>query len=538
MRRKFFIYFLIANLYFLSGNIPLIISYLRTPNNTVFPFIHSENPYDYNVYLAVITEGQNGFWLFKDPFTSENTKPGIFYLYYIFLGRITSLFSLWPPVVYHLARILSVEMFIISLFLLCTKILGLSSGFWAALLSIAATIPPLPVFGEPQAFRAFYPWWANLEAVKRLDGLPHHIFGQAMFLFSLFFIISYSKSLNLKHYFLSLVSILIAGIVLPPVLFPAILAAPCTLAIMVFHHLIKNTKYKISFKTVYPYFLYWICALFPLFLSWWQTRQGYPWILWLTWEIAQWNKEPNFNRHLFISFGLLPLLTLPGLIDIIKKNDKLQLFIFIWAILPLLLLFLIPLLNIGKIRLIFAVPFVPWAILSVISLKLIALRFKNKNIFHLLILVFIIVNLSISISYFYPAVKRHLNSEFYSNIYVSNRVWRAIDFMNKNLPPKSIILSNEYVGNLIPAFTPLISYFGHINQTLDFAQKQKNTWLFYTNSLSDNLSLKFLNENNISYIYYSDDEKLGGESELSYGYLKEIYNNDSIRIYSYENKNK
>ena len=536
MGRKFLIYFLIANLYFLAGNIPLIISYFRTPLNTVFPLIHSDSSYDYHVYLSVINEGQNGFWLFKDHFTSDDTKPGIFYLYYIFLGKISSIFRLWPPLVYHLARIVSVEIFLVAVFLLMRLLLPNRLSFPAAVAAIISTLPPLYFFRQPDAFSTFTPWWSFLEAISRLDGLPHHIFGQAMLLISLIYFLKFFKAKEKKFLLLASVTAVISGIVLPPALFPVVIGLPLTFTAASLYQFIKYKKITVDKTVTAPFIIYWLSSLIPLALSAWQTRQGYPWILWQTWEVSRWNvQETAFNRHLLTSFSLLSIISIPAIIHIFKKNDWPKIFVVFWAATPIVMLPFVNLVSIGKIRLITAAPFVPWSVLAAVSFGLLFAGLRKKSLSYLTVAAFILLNWSVTIPLLIQKIKTSRRFPLYSNFFIPQKNWNSITYIKDNLPAGSIILSNEYVGNIIPAYTPSISYFGHINQTLDFAKKQGNVWLFYTRNISDSEALNFLEQNNISYIFYGEDEVMLGKSKIDYPFLEKIYDRDGIFIFKFEN---
>src|SRR3989344_890051 len=77
--KELIIFLIIANILFALSNIPLFILIARTPQKTVYPLNQPNQLYDFNGYLSAITQGQNGFWYFRNPYTTENAPPSIFY---------------------------------------------------------------------------------------------------------------------------------------------------------------------------------------------------------------------------------------------------------------------------------------------------------------------------------------------------------------------------------------------------------------------------------------------------------------------------
>lgn len=525
---------------FLLSNLPLVIYARRATPGTVFPYYHGTAPFDYNVYLSVITLGKNGYWLNRDAFTSENTKPGIFYFYYILVGKLAKITSLWQPLAYHFARIFSVGLFLTAVFLVCREIGGRLIGFWSSILAVTATIPPIFLFGEKEAFITYPPWWSMLEALKRLDNLPHHLFGQALLLISIIFIFKFLKSRNLSFLVFGSLAIIMTGIFFPPAMMPIAFMLP--LAVLVSKFLKFFNLKKVNFKSLFlnretaGLLILFFSSIVPIFISFWQTKQGYPWTVWIAWEIDKWNyHELNFNRALLFSFNLLPLTALPAVVFAIRKEDLKILFLSFWAYMPFLLLPFVNILGIGKLRLIDSVPFIPFSLLTVLSLFLILKNKPLKILYSVLIVFILVTSLPVGIPSFIRNITAAKTDPIYKNLFISDAVWKTIDFIRYSLPADSLILSNDVTGNILAAYAPVKVYFGHINQTMNFADKQKNTRLFFAGQFSDSQASSFLEKNNISYIYYGEEEMTLSELKIDYPFLKKIYEDDGIFIFKFEN---
>lgn len=512
MKSKFLIFFLIANLYLLASNLRVLILMFRTPLDTVFTLLHHATSSDYNLYLSIITMGQNSHWLFRDPYTTEKTLPSIYYVFYIVAGK---LIPLWAPYVYHLVRIISIEAFFVAVFLLCKTVLSPKTAFWASLLSITATIPLSLSNG----------WWTGLDAVQRLNVTPPHYFaGYAFMLLSLvvfFFYINRSEKFGIKWLlFFSGGLLFIGGIILPTILLPVLICMPLANGIVL---LKRRSEFKI-----YPAIIILLFALLSFLPTYLQTKNDYLSHLFLSWSYTRWNvNEPNFDRELLLSFTPILLLSIPAIINIFKKGNFGRLFIALWGLFPFLMLPFANILGIGKIRLISEAPFVPLGILATITL----FEVVKKNIRYLLLIIFFAITVPQSIILSYQDYRKSSTQQLYTNVFIPKSVWNTIEFVRRNAPKNSIVLSDEYFGNLVPAFVPVISYFGHSSITLNFSDKQKNVYNFYTQKMTDNEAFDFLNENNIKYVYFGPDEKRLGSDKLNYSFLKPIFGKEDISLY-------
>jgi hypothetical protein len=106
-----------------------------------------------------------------------------------------------------------------------------------------------------------------------------------------------------------------------------------------------------------------------------------------------------------------------------------------------------------------------------------------------------------------------------------------VKFIQNTLPKDAVILSNESVGNIIPAYAPVISYLGHVNQTLDYPGKTDNAWLFYNRKWSEEKAYDFIRSNRISYVYYGPDERYGESGDLPYLFLKPLFQSGDVTLY-------
>lgn len=556
-----------ATLLFLIGTLPLFIAYSRTPQGSVYPLIHTNAPHDYNLYLSVITQGKHGDWLMRDPYTSEHTNPGIFYFFYILVGKFAALFHLWPPYAYHIARIVSVELFFIAAYFLYkelseqtlqnsklearnSKQISSSNiekanrfGIWdlknwnvfrisdfaslparqgfrislACFFLLTASFNPLLFFLEPHAFKTTIPWWHILDSLERITWLPHYISGHTLLVFTIFFLIRWWHKKHPGTLIAASGMTFLTGIFLPAALLPLVFGIP--------------VAYAVSRKSHLPgHILILLAAGISYMVSLWQTKQGFPWdYAWSLWDNARWNMgEKGFDAALLIAFAPLIILSFPAIIRALRTREFPALFFVFWALMPVLLLPVAVPLGIGKIRLISSVPFVPFAFLLAQS----AAMLKNQRQRTMAGLLYVLLFIPGSGYILYHNVQAAQTQPIYTNMYIAQPTWDTLSFIEKNIPKRSVVLSNEFIGNIFPAYAPVISYFGHINQTKDFFEKQKNVALFYSRKFSVEEARQFLAANTISYVYFGSEERqISKDQPLAYPFLKEVYKNTEGTVY-------
>lgn len=532
MRINFIVYLLIANLLVIISNIPLFIKIARTPPHLTYPLVHATWAHDYYLYLSAITQGQAGNWLYQDAYTSEPTTPGIFYIFYVFVGKATSLFKLSPSYAYHLATILSAELFILATFFLAYQFLGKRLAFWGGFFALLSTSSPHLLLDRTSAF----PFGINMDVLDRIYNIPHYLFAEALLLSSICLTIYYLRKRRLRYAVYASIVISIGGVVFPAILLPIVFALPLAVSVLLIRNSVLSNKFVFNLKPTWGIIIILLTASFSALSIKLQERMGFPWNIWAPYNMARWNQyEPNFNLYLFFSFGILPIISLPALVKILRSKSVEYIFICLWAYLPFLLLPFVNIFQIPKLRLVQEAPFVPWGILAAITIfKIVP---KNKSLLKaLLVIIFLATTLPVSFTLLARKVefaKNELIDDVRTwHIFIPNQEIKAIDFIKRNIKKGSIMLSDQRVGNITPAFAPVVSYFGHQALTKDFSLKQKAVELFFSQTFGSGQAREFLTSNNISYVYYGLNEKaLGQERPLGYNFLKSIYQSEGIEIY-------
>ena len=524
----FLIYIFLANLLFVFANVPLIHRIIKAPPGYIFTLsnidIYTDDLVDYNQYLSAITQGSGSF-LYRDPYTNEQTKSGFFFSFYILLGKITSISGIWPPYAYHISRIASVELFLLSVYKLANSILKRPAAFWTAVMAVFTTISPSGIFAESEAFKSYFPWWNSLNAVSRIDAPPHHIFGQFLLLCSIYFLLNFLKYKDKKSGVSAVVFAFVSGMIITTNSLLLLTVLPVSFLLFQFREYLIKRRVIVSKKLILILISLSGASLLTVFFVFLQIKAGFPWDMWSKWEMAMWNDKPLVNRSFFFIFGILPFMALPGIIKVWKEGRFENILIFIWAIFPFLLLPFASILGVGKVRLVMAAPFVPFAILTGM-----AMENKLKLIYPFVFLVFtipLIVNSGMArINYV-----RAESVTGTDRIYLNEKSWAGINFIKESLPSRSIILSGPKIGNVIPAFSLQKTYVGHVVLSKEYPVKENNMWKFFSGQFDDSQTQTFVMDNDISYVFFGTEEKSFGKPELDYSFLFPIFKNSEVVIY-------
>lgn len=212
-----------------------------------------------------------------------------------------------------------------------------------------------------------------------------------------------------------------------------------------------------------------------------------------------------------------------------------MLFLTIWAYLPLVLFpFLGNPLPLNAARLFQSYQYIPLSILA--TQGLINLVFLLRSIipsrvsttFLVLLLVIYAIPPALTTT---KATVTEIQPRFY-NSYVPIAAVHAFDFLNKKSPQGSVVLSGEYVSQMIPAFTHARTILGRDDVAPDYYQKQKTAYAFLDGKLTPDEALQFLKHYSISYVLFGIDTNPYEKIEIfkSYPFLQEMFRNGSVSL--------
>lgn len=491
-------------------------------------------------YPDIIRQSINGHWDYR---YSYSTLPGpriYTFLFFIVAGKIAAVFHIDPIVMYEITRatggiaVLFATYWFIKLFLpdklqipaMIFTMVFETGPLWKDILNV-------PVWNwtaaHPELIRVVRNFW-----------LPHHLWGEAFGLALLSTII-----LMIKKPFLFGPIVIIFLSIFGPLTSPTYYAIIGTSVFVPWLIYAAATK---SLKRVFPSLF---LAMAGIGLAALFTKSQFAGDIRLNnliadekrwWPIEQILREFVQSFTLYYPYVVATLLLVPFSFrkwpDTLKRSFILSL---TWSVFPLGLIFLselpwTPLVN-GRIGM--DVSTVPMGLLSAhifyAGTHMPKMRrgfaFAVKTLFVL----GLILSLFLSAVYYKGLIKKQDDEVFGFGhswtLYPKQTVWDSMMYF-KNVPPWSHVMNNPRIGDVLPAFVPVISYQGNPYAEPDWIPRRGLSYLFYRGDMPRNDAVKLLTDNNISYVYYGIEEKTATVTAEFYpDLLIPVYSNPDVTIY-------
>lgn len=528
----FLIFFLICNAIFIYINSPMISMVKNHPVTTYYTMPH-HGIMDYYLYISYIRDSMQGSWVTRNFFAAEANPVSLFYLYFIVLGKIAAVFQITPFLAYHLGRIISTELIITGVYALCSEVLGRRWGLLAAFLGMFSTIPPIRAF--PHVFAKYIPfeYWSYMGPAGRLDYLPHHGFGIALLLWTLFFLMRYYRLKKHSGLVPVYIGSFLSGVFFPPAGLVMVFATALTLFVDVLHRIMKKNRIRV--KPYLQYVLIILLAALSLGIMKLQTMLGFPWSQWKDWDMYIWNDLKGINTLIVLGSAYMLMFSLPAVVYHLLKGKSLKyVYLGVWALLPYILLPFTNLIGIGRIRVIFMGNFVPLGIMSVLSVQYLMHILRKRSISRIIIPLFLIAfGLLAYPDWKYSADKIATPDHMvFYNTTIPASMMKSYEYINNFIPGDSVFLGSGWGANIIPAFAPVKVYCGHETQTRNFWDKEPVIQKFYRGEMNLPEVAEFLKNTKAQYIYYGPMEWQYGMNIPKYNLpLEKIYDSEGVVIF-------
>jgi hypothetical protein len=521
--------------------LPFFIGKITQLKDSVFLGLQNINRVDTPYYYSLIEQTKSGHFLFKYNSTSEPHQYFIFDPFWLSVGILAKILNLSSIYAFQLAKFLVIPIFLISSYFFISFFLKeKEKRKWAFLILIFGSgwgwfflflvylisgisgngVIDLKKFWDQKGVFQFPIdlWVPEAFSFLSLYNSPH--FGFSTSLIFLIFLLSllFFESKKLRY---SIIAGILCSLLFQfhPYYVPTIFITLGSFILISF--LIKR---GLNFSYLFHYFVLLLFSLPPLFYHFYS-------ILKIPVRTSHFYKNilitPSLP-YLLIGYGPLIFLGIYGLSLLLKSKEKREkdFFLISWFFAGIFLIYcpLIPFQR--KLTEGFQMDL---AILTTLSLFQIKDRLIRKFIpIRFTLLEKILLVFLISFSNF-AIVENDIVSYLGKNemFYLKKEVEEGIEWIRKNTPEDSVILSSYVTGNLLLAFINRPVYLAHPHITVNFEEKNEKVKKFLKEGEE-----KFLKDEGIDYIFVTRKEK----KEINFNleekkYLEKVFEKGEVEIF-------
>lgn len=480
--------------------IPMIIAAANMPEGYVFTG-HFSGGSDYYTFLTKMKWGYDGHWLYENRYTPEPTQPVPIYFFYLLLGHIARILGLTLPAMFLLADfVLAAIAFVLILRLLKND--SIHSLIFAvfAFPNIDITVRfAAKLLSLPKGFFYLYP------SAMSFFMFPHYIIDFIGFIL----ILSGAKDGITRNSMIKGIS----GTYLLLIIHPFLLA-PAYLIPLLYAVLFDRSR----IKTVLFYEIIIGLAGAPYLLILFKDFTTIPWLV-------AWRQQAAAQRsaiELLVCYGFpFAAAVIYVIYLIVKKKAKTAGIWIAWLIAELILAVFMPLTN--KNEFMFALS-VPVGVLASRCIERIN-RIKPRVLSYILSIAMVSFNLMFAL---FPTVTVINSKQNKDSIYLPAGYVAGMETM-ANKPSASVALCRSDTGNLMPYYSGIRPFVGHISETINYKQKKEQADDLYSGKLTEQEIAEIIKEYNIRYVVV--DKYLYNDKPFAYNWLSPVFANDYIEIY-------
>jgi hypothetical protein len=508
----------------IASLLPYLLAYLWTPPGHHFAgfFFIAD---DATTYLAKMRQGADGAWLWTDPYTSEPHGGVFLFSFYLLFGHLAALLHLPLIAAYHLARISGAVALVIAVDRLCRRllapdlhrlalvlvILGSGAGFLAQTLG-----NPLVLGSRLEALDLHLPeltGWYSILAV------PHFAWATALIIAALLGLLRIATDPSWRPIAWTAAA-LIALTAIHPQMIPVIaLIWIAYQAVLVAWGARPSARrlaaQLLPFLATGPLLLYnaWILFKDPTIAEW----------------ARQWRHQAPAPLSLALSLGVPLLAATLGMLVAWRRRDGGLALMLVWPPLVFALLYLPNLANIQR-RLLDAL-YVPIGMLAAVGLRELLRRLpraRGRRIQAILVTVCCVSSALVL------AIALRFASGAFSEAYIGNDAWSAMQWLSTHHQPADRALSSPGAGQLLPAWAGVQVYVGHYSETLDYFKKIRNVGAVLNPGAPESTVRAFLQANGITLLYWGPQEASTGFRPGDQAYLRAVHQDGTVTIYRVE----
>jgi len=503
----------------------IIFGYANTPTN--FTYLAVGHYYlDYFEYLQQTAQGMMGHWTVLNQFATDDPSQTVLgWGQYLIIGKIAKFFHLSVVTGYWLSVFFLAFLSILSIYLIIKKLLP-NLSFYHQLSAWFFCLFAAPFINSK--FVSYDFWYAPMSFFHRFGGVPHHLLTGILTVGILIMSADIFNRLDtvifprLIKKILAVTGLLFLLLTFAPLQVVNLISAISLLGLI---FLINNKAVK---NLVY-FLLIIVLTIFPVALLIKMSHDsGGLFQRAIAWESAQEN-HPKLLL-IFLTTGPVMIFALAGLRRYLKEISNIKLLLLFYVVFSYLY-FATPLARyFGTFNGRFLSPsiYILFGSLAILGIIEIANWFGNKRKILTTVLIIILLGYFIWITFvifisFGPVDQTS---------YLPNSIYSGMKFLGKQADRKAVLTSpDKYFGMIVPVFADKNVYIARPIFTPDFENKLNIADQFYQGNMSFDRAKKFVQDNQIGFVFLTFMEKYQPEDIEKYQFLKIIYNKENVRVY-------
>ncbi len=516
-------------------SVPYLLAVWWTPVGQVYTGLHALAPVDNSVYYSYIQQIADGNFLIRDLYTSEPQSLGVFNLAWWLVGTIAKIFSLTPPLAYHLARILLVPFLTLSVWLFVSlsftdsrrrrtafALATFAAGWGIWLVGLL----PVATYSGEGAFHTspIDVWLTHPFVFHTALQSPHNVLSLGLQIFGLLFTLMAFKSGKVKYG-------VVAGLAFAAWLnFHPYFAPFLGAVLLLFTVWTAMFEYKKLGRVV---------GLSALIGAMSAASVFYHLSLLKDSPLLATRGAQNITLlpspiYWFFGLGFVAILAVYGVYIWLRKYniklDQTKLMVMAWVAASLILAVYPSQFQARYLQGIM----IPLAVLATVGLTPLVDRWraKIKRFDFKIVAPILFVLLFVGTNFFVVGrdliiFKKYPHYVYQPKEFVEAAIWVKENI--SNVGEEAIILTRSTDGLFLVGYAARKVWVGHPHETLDFKRKEAVTEKFFGDQdFSDRK--EFLEKENVNYIFTTDKEI---DWEV-FEYLEQAYSNELVKIYQVE----
>ncbi len=520
---QFVVYIFLCAVTFVSAFGPLVYAYVHAPVGTQYRFADGFFP-DYYHYLMKIESGMMGKFGYYNRYTEIPQPVSYGHAIFPLMGQLGAVLGLYrADIVYLISRVVTLCLLFAVMYAAVTRLFAKARyRILAYILFFTGTsgytvsrVGGVLRAVEPITFSGFY------NALQKFPAPPQHLLASTLLLFV--GIIAFRPVLTRAYWV-----VLIAGAFCIGMLQPFIGAVGvASVWFVVGWSILTKKEWRSAVRLAV---IYTAASIVPLLYYAYLFKYVPPWTIWAT-NTFGYNYQIDFWGYLVANIMYLPFLVF--LIPVARKLPRMYVFFLGWgAIIPTALF---PFAARGTLlslpRLLQVQQYIPLSILAAYAAETM-LRSGGKALQRISIWLLCAAAILFAALPWRTTILDSFawKQPGYYNVFIPDDFLSALTYLETRTSAESVVLTGEYMSDVIPAFTHNRVILGRSDVVTDYDTKLQGMYTVFGGHPDPVFVYNYLKKYRISYVLFGTDTPQFGVPYTSFPFLVPVFSRGSVTV--------